>query len=327
MTVDLDVVSQSWPIEGTFSISRGSRTEAVVVVVTLSEAGNDGQGECVPYARYGESIDSVCDQILSIKDEIQAGVSRGELRRLMAPGAARNAIDCALWDMEAKKAGSTAAALAGLPPLHPVTTAYTLSVGTPEAMKEMATKSASRPLLKVKLAGDGDDERLKAVREGAPDSVLIIDANEAWSADNFEQNLNTAEKVGVALIEQPLPAGEDDLLRDIKTDCLICADESLHSLDDLAPLYDRYQAVNIKLDKAGGLTEALDMARQAKDLGYKIMTGCMVGTSLGMAPAMLVAQFADFVDLDGPLLLAKDRAFGIQFNGSLMMPPQPALWG
>ncbi len=327
MPIALDVTSEAWPIAGTFAISRGSRTEAVVVVVTLTDGSVTARGECVPYARYGESADSVRDQIISVGDRIEAGIDRQTLRRLLPPGAARNAIDCALWDLEAKKGGVTPAAIARIEALQSVTTAYTLSVGSPQSMKEMAEKSASRPLLKVKLAGEGDEERLSAVREGAPDSMLIIDANEAWSADNFEQHLSAAEKVGVALIEQPLPAENDALLREIDANTLICADESLHTLTDLEPLRDRYQAVNIKLDKAGGLTEALDMAKRAKELGYKIMTGCMVGTSLAMAPAMLVAQFADFVDLDGPLLLAKDREAGIRFEGSLMMPPESALWG
>lgn len=327
MPITLEVISEAWPIAGTFAISRGSRTEAVVVMVTLSDGSVTGRGECVPYARYGESVDSVRNQINSIRDRIASGIDRETLRTLLPPGAARNAIDCALWDLEAKKGKTIATVLAGMAPVRPVTTAYTLSVGSPQSMKDMAEKSSSRPLLKVKLAGEGDEERLSAVREGAPDSTLIIDANEAWSADNFEQNLAAAEKVGVALIEQPLPAENDALLREVATNTLICADESLHTLADLEPLRDRYRAVNIKLDKAGGLTEALEMARQAKELGYKVMTGCMVGTSLAMAPAMLVAQYADFVDLDGPLLLARDRAPGIQFDGSLMMPPEPALWG
>jgi L-Ala-D/L-Glu epimerase len=328
MTRRLAIETDSFEIAGGgFAISRGRRTHADVLLVTLTEGAAVGRGECVPYARYGESLDSVSEQIRSVQGALESGISREELQSQMPAGAARNAVDCALWDLEAKITGKSAAEIAGLPPMKPVTTAFTLSVGTPEKMAEAASKAAHRPLLKVKLAGAGDDERMAAVRANAPESTLIVDANEAWDESCFDANMAACQAAGVALIEQPLPAGKDQILADIERPVTVCADESLHTRKDLQELRSQYDAVNIKLDKAGGLTEALAMAQIAKDLDFKIMMGCMLGTSLAMAPAVLVAQFADFVDLDGPLLLARDRSPAIRFEDSLMHPPVRELWG
>jgi L-alanine-DL-glutamate epimerase-like enolase superfamily enzyme len=245
----------------------------------------------------------------------------------MPPGAARNAIDCALFDLEARMSGRTAAEIAGSPPLRPVETAFTLSLGTPEAMAEAAGAAADRPLLKVKLGGSGDQARIAAVREAAPGARLIVDANEAWSPADIEGNTAACFEAGVELIEQPLPAGDDAALSAIPRIVPVCADESLHTAADLATLAGRYDVVNIKLDKTGGLTEALALRADAQRLGFRIMVGCMVGTSLAMAPALLVAQGADFVDLDGPLLLARDREPGLRYEGSLLHPPPRELWG
>ena len=316
---------ESWPIAGTFTISRGSRTEAVVVVVALSDGVAVGHGECVPYARYGESIDGVVTALEALRPQIDAGLTRAEIRTLLPPGAARNALDCALWSLEAGLAGISVHQWAGLPPPQPVTTAYTLSLGTPESMFEAAQKAATRPLLKIKLGGEGDAERLAAVRAGAPGATLIVDANEAWREANLAANLAACEAVGVALIEQPLPAGQDSALAEIRTPIVICADESIHDAASLAHLPPWYQAINIKLDKTGGLTDALELREAARARGLKIMVGCMLGTSLAMAPAILLAQGAEFVDLDGPLLLAKDREPGLIYQGSTLIPPLGAV--
>jgi L-alanine-DL-glutamate epimerase-like enolase superfamily enzyme len=323
----LTLTVERFPIAGAFTISRGSRTEIAVVVARIADGGTAGRGECVPYPRYGESVESVAALIEAQGEAIDAGISRDELRERMPAGAARNALDCALFDLEAKLRGVRAWDLAGLPEPQPVTTAYTLSLGTPESMGEAARNAASRPLLKVKLGGDGDPARIAAVRTGAPDARLIVDANEAWRPENLEENLAACLAAGVALIEQPLPAGEDALLGQIAHPVPICADESLHDragLDALAGLYD---AINIKLDKTGGLTEAVMLAHEARARGLTVMVGCMLGTSLGMAPAALLTHHAEFVDLDGPLLLAKDREPPLRYDGSTLFPPGPELWG
>ncbi|WP_375275119.1 N-acetyl-D-Glu racemase DgcA [Methylorubrum thiocyanatum] len=323
----LTVAVERFPIAGAFTISRGSRTEAVVVVATLEEGGVRGRGECVPYARYGESVESVAAALEEQAGWSAGGGSRFDLADRMKPGAARNALDCALWDFEAKRTGRPAHELAGLSAPGPVTTAYTLSLGDPEAMEEAARNAAHRPLLKVKLGGKGDPERIAAVRRGAPDSRLIVDANEAWRAETIEQNLAACAAANVGLIEQPLPAGDDGLLAEIDRTIPICADESLHDRAGLDALAKRYDAINIKLDKAGGLTEALKLAHEARARGFEIMVGCMVGSSLAMAPAMLLAHHAAYVDLDGPLLLARDREPGLRYEGSTVYPPLPDLWG
>ncbi|KZL23160.1 N-acetyl-D-Glu racemase DgcA [Pseudovibrio sp. WM33] len=327
MTCRLSIEAETFPIAGSFTIARGSRTEVNVLTATLTQDGHTGRGECVPYPRYGESVESVTAQIEAVRGAIEAGVSIEELQSLMPAGAARNAVDCALWDLTAKRQSSTVAELVGIKSQRILETAYTISVGTPEKMATDASKAASRPLLKVKLAGDGDVERIAAVRQAAPNSKLIVDANEGWSEDNLEANIKACQQAGVGLVEQPLPAGKDGVLAEVEHLIPICADESLHTSADLESLRNRYSAINIKIDKTGGITEGLKLLRKAEEMDYVIMVGCMLATSLAMAPAMLLAQNAEFVDLDGPLLLAKDREHAIQFEGSLMHPPSPQLWG
>lgn len=317
----LETAVERWPIAGSFTISRGSRTEAVVVVTTITEGGVTGMGECVPYARYGESVESVVAEIEGVAAAIRDGASRQDLMALLPAGAARNAVDCALWDLEAKKTGHSLAALAGMPAPKPMITAYTLSLGTPESMREAAEKAAHRPLLKVKLGGEGDPARIAAVRAGAPNSRIVVDANEAWRAETLGANLAACEAAGVELIEQPLPAGEDAALAGVRTPIAICADESIHDFASLAHLPGWYNAINIKLDKTGGLTDALALLKAGRAKGLKIMVGCMLGTSLAMKPAVLIGEGAEFVDLDGPLLLAKDREDAIRYEGSLLIPP------
>jgi L-alanine-DL-glutamate epimerase-like enolase superfamily enzyme len=323
----LTVAIERFPIAGTFTISRGTKTEAVVVTATITDGKVTGRGECVPYARYGETVEEVADLIEAQTPMLAAGTSRTEIAEAMLPGAARNALDCALWDYEAKFAGRRVWELAGLTAPHAVPTCYTISLGTPDAMEDAAHKAADRPILKVKLGGDGDPERIAAVRYGAPSARLVVDANEAWNEASFEDNVEACADCGVELIEQPLPAGKDAVLASLQSPVPICADESAHLSSGLAALANRYQAVNIKLDKTGGLTEAIAMARVARKLGLEIMVGCMVGTSLAMAPALMLAPFARWVDLDGPLLLAADRPGGLHYFGGLVHPPQSTLWG
>jgi L-Ala-D/L-Glu epimerase len=322
----LHIAVERFPIAGRFVISRGAKTAAVVVVATLTEDDVRGRGECVPYARYGESVESVVAQIEAWRSAIEAGAGRDDLQKALPAGAARNALDCALWDLEAKRSGIRAFERAGLAAPAPVITAYTLSLDAPEAMAQ-AAKSAARPLLKLKLGADGDGKRLAAIRTAAPDATLIVDANEAWSPENLEANLAACVAHRVALIEQPLPAGHDAILAEMTYSVPLCADESLHDRADLAALRGRYDAINIKLDKAGGLTEALALADEAAQIGFHVMIGCMVATSLAMAPALLLAARAQYVDLDGPLLLARDRPHGLVYDGSWVHPPAPILWG
>lgn len=323
----LGVSVERFPIAGGFTISRGFKTEAVVVVASINDGTHTGRGECVPYARYGESIEGVVTAIEACAGAVAEGLTRAELQSLLPAGAARNALDCALWDLEAKRSGQRAAELAGLPPLRAVTTAFTLSLGSPEAMAARAREARHYSLLKLKLGGDGDDERMRAVREAVPRARLIVDANEAWQPHDTESLLATAAAEGVELVEQPLSAGNDGLLAEIERLVPVCADESAHDSPSLEGLSSRYDAVNIKLDKTGGLTEALLVAERARELGLKIMVGSMVATSLAIAPALLVAQGADWVDLDGPLLLARDRVPGLLYEGDRVFPPEPALWG
>ncbi|GAA0773652.1 dipeptide epimerase [Roseibium denhamense] len=327
MSMDVLFEAEQFEIAGGFKISRETRTHAKVVVVQLEDGPFVGRGECVPYPRYGETVESVQTQIGEIAPRLREGLSRSALLEAMPAGAARNAVDCAMWDMEAKKAGTSAAGLAGLGALEPLTTAFTISVDTPEIMAQKTAAAAHRPLLKVKLGGAGDDLRIAAVRQAAPDSTLIVDANEAWDDTCFEANMAACEAAGVALIEQPLPSKADGMLAGLNTSVTICADESLHPGSGIDGLRAKYDAVNIKLDKAGGLTAALDLLEKAKADNFKIMIGCMLGTSLAMAPAVLLAQHADFVDLDGPLLLSQDRSPGLTFEGSILHPPRPELWG
>ena len=326
----LKASAESFPIAGTFRISRGSRTEARVVVATIEDGGLAGRGECVPYARYGESVDGVVAQIEALAKAVSLGASRQDLLTLLPPGAARNALDCALWDLEAKLAGKRVWALAGFPEPRGIITAYTLSLDTPEAMEAAAKGASHRPLLKVKLGAPGDPERIAAVRRGAPKSRLIADANEGWSEASLAANFAACHAAKVELIEQPLPAGEDGILASLGAagrGIPVCADESFHTAADLPSIAKLYQAINIKLDKTGGLTAALALLAEAQRHRLGVMMGCMVGTSLAMAPALLIASRAAFADLDGPLLLARDREHGLVYEGSEIHLPGTELWG
>jgi L-alanine-DL-glutamate epimerase-like enolase superfamily enzyme len=323
----LDTRIERWPIEGAFTIARGSKTEAVVVVVEIHEDGLVGRGEGTPYPRYGETPDSVLAEIEEERGVIEAGGHRPGLQAVMRPGAARNALDCALWDLKAKREGQSAYVLAGLKRLEPLKTAYTLSLAAPEVMAQQARANARRPLLKLKIGGPGDLDRVQAVREAAPKARLIVDANEGLTFDDLKRLAPDFARLGVKLIEQPLKAGEDEALEGYACPVPLCADESLHTREELALCARRYQVANIKLDKTGGLTEALALKAEAEAAGMGIMVGCMVSTSLAMAPALIVAQGAEFVDLDGPLLLARDRQPGLTYVGSMIEPPPPALWG
>jgi len=306
-----------------FTISRGSRTEARVLTVRITRGGVTGWGECVPYARYDETLDSVTAQIEGLDPEI----SRTALQRALPAGAARNAVDCALWDLEAKLAGKRVWELAGMARPGPEMTAFTLSLDTPEAMRAQAAKHAHRPLLKIKLGTPDDMPRLEAVRLGAPKTRIIIDANEGWSAEVYAELAPHLVAMGVALVEQPLPAGADDMLAEITRPLPVCADEAAHDCASLAGLKGKYDVVNIKLDKTGGLTEGIAMKRAALAEGYGLMVGCMVGSSLAMAPATLLAQGVAFTDLDGPLLLAEDRENPLLFDAQGVHPPSAELWG
>jgi len=325
--IKLDVKAEQFKLAEVFTISRGSRTAADVITVTLTRGSHTGQGESVPYARYGETMQSVAEQIHSIEDALAADITNQELQTLLPGGAARNAVDCALWDLIAKESGKPVWQLAGLADPEPVVSAYTLSLAEPDAMRASAAKHADKPLLKIKLGGTDDMPRLIAVREGAPDAQLIVDANEGWSAEDYAKLAPVMLELGVTLVEQPLASKADEPLLKLDRPLPICADESCHGVDSLEPLKGKYDFINIKLDKTGGLTEAIALQNAAIDAGFRIMVGCMVGTSLAMAPAVLLAQRAEVIDLDGPLLLAEDRAQPIQFEGAVMSPPPAALWG
>lgn len=326
----LDVAIERFPIAGGFTIARGTKTEAVVVVARIVAHGLEGHGECVPYARYGESVDGVAAAVAAQADAIARGLSRHDLQHAMPAGAARNALDATLWCLEARRARRPVWALAGLPTPRPVTTCFTLSLGTPEAMAAAAARAAARPLLKIKLGGPeggaDDPARIAAVRAAAPSCSLVVDANEGWCAETLERNLAACAAAGVALVEQPLPAADDAALEGLASPVPLCADESFHGLDSLDLVARRYACVNLKLDKTGGLTAAIEVAHAAQARGLGLMVGCMLGTSLGMAPAFLLAPWARFVDLDGPLLLARDRAPGFAYDGSTMLPAAPGVW-
>tara|TARA_A100001037_G_scaffold292813_1_gene308612 strand:- start:5599 stop:6588 length:990 start_codon:yes stop_codon:yes gene_type:complete len=322
------VRKEEWPIEGAFTIARNSKTSAEVIVVEIHQDGQRGQGECVPYRRYGETCEGTAGQIEKVREELESGaLGRTGVQHMLEPGAARNALDCALWDLEAKLSGIPAWRLAGLSEPQPVTTAFTVSLDDPDVMAEVARENQHRPLLKLKLGGNDDIQRVRAVREAAPDTTLIVDANEAWTPLTFSEYGGELAELGVKLVEQPVPAGTDSVLDGLGRAVPVCADESIHDTSDLAEVARRYDFINIKLDKTGGLTEALRLVDAAQSAGIGIMLGCMVGTSLGMAPASLLASVAQFVDLDGPLLLAEDRDPGIRYVDSTMHPPPPELWG
>lgn len=318
---------ESFPIAGRFTISRGSKTEARVIRVDLEREGVMGRGECVPYARYGETLEETLEAILALGPQLAAGLDQAGLQAALPPGAARNALDCAFWDLEARRVGASVAKLAGIEPVGRIETAFTISLDTPEAMAATAARHAHMPLLKLKLGAEGDAERLAAIRAAVPKTRLVVDANEGWHPAELEGLLQAALRAGVELVEQPLPAGEDALLAGIEHVVPICADESAHALASLDQLVGRYDAVNVKLDKTGGLTEALAVAKRAKELNLSIMVGCMVSTSLSMAPASLLAPFARWVDLDGPLLLAADRPGGLAYKDGVIDPSGGRLWG
>lgn len=327
MTRSLAVRDERWPFAGAFRIARGARTESHVIVVEIEEAGALGRGEAAPYPRYGTDVPTELAKIESVRTHIDAGATREQLLDLLPPCSARNALDAALWDLEAKRSGRRAWEIAGRARLDPVKTAFTISLDTPEAMAEAARAAARRPLLKLKIGGPDDLGRVEAVRAAAPKSRLIVDANEGLTFDDLVRLAPDLARLGVMLIEQPLPDGEDEALEGYASPVPLCADESLHTRADLARVARRYDCVNVKLDKTGGLTEALALVSEARALGLEIMVGCIVATSLAMAPALVIAQGAQFVDLDGPLILAKDREPGLLFEGSMIRPPAPELWG
>ncbi len=327
MTRTLSVEAQSWPINGSFTISRGSRTQADVLVCRIDEAGKSGFGECVPYKRYGETMEGVAAHILSVGAAMEAGASREQLLSLLPPGAARNAVDCALWDLEAKSSGRPAWQLICNKAPIPVITAVTVSLGTPQEMAQATRDKGNHPLIKVKLGGEGDAQRIAAVCKAAPHARIILDANEAWTAQSLPHLMDIAARNSVALIEQPLHADNDAALAAIERIVPVCADECAHTAENVHHLLDRYDAINIKLDKTGGLTAALAMKQEASRLGFAVMAGCMVGTSLAMAPAVLLAQGVAWADLDGPLILAKDRENGLVYQDGAVSPPEASLWG
>jgi L-alanine-DL-glutamate epimerase-like enolase superfamily enzyme len=319
----IEAVEERWPLASPFVIARGAKTEARVVVARVGDGRYEGRGEAVPYARYDEAVEATLGCIRALAGPLD----RATLAGCLPPGAARNAVDCALWDLEAKRSGKRAWQLAGVPAPRPLLTAFTLSVGEPAAMAKAAKAVPHLSLLKIKLAGAGDDERIAAIRAARPDARLVADANEAWTPAMLEPFLAIAAKANVELIEQPLPADADEALAHCAHPVPICADESAHTGADLTRLKARYDAVNIKLDKTGGLTEALSFAKAARAAGFKIMVGSMVATSLAAAPALLVDASADWVDLDGPLLLARDRTPGLSITDGWISPADPALWG
>ncbi|MDG3085756.1 dipeptide epimerase [Vibrio hannami] len=322
----LKLSTNSWPIRGSFTISRGSKTQVDVIVVELEQNGIIGRGECVPYGRYNESIESVLAELESIQASVESGVNQKEIQSLLPSGAARNALDCAYWDLKCKSKGISIWDSLSITP-EPLVTAYTLSLDTPENMEQAAIENAHRPLLKLKLGGKEDLDRVKAVRRGAPDSDIILDANEAWDANIYQALIPELVKLGVSMIEQPFPADKDDVLLKLPRPIPICADESCHDRKSLAQIIDRYEMINIKIDKTGGLTEALALKQEAEQAGLQVMVGCMLASSLSMAPAFVVAQGAQIVDLDGPLLLSQDIKHGFKFEQNRMLPFTPALWG
>ena len=323
----LTVTHRAWPLARPFMTAHGVKTTVDVVVAEISDVESRGRGEGVPLRRYGESIDSVVAALDAMKGAVFSGLNRDTLQHAMPPGAARNALDCAFWDIDAKRAYCSVAELAGLGAVQPLMTAFTVAFDTPDRMAELAAANRTRPLLKLELGGDGDVERVRAVRQAAPAARLIVDANESWNEPQLSEYMPMLIDLRVALIEQPLPADADDALARLERPILLCADESCRTVADLDRLDGKYQAINIKLDKAGGLTEALALAAEAKRRGLRIMVGGVISTSLGIAPALLVAQQADIVDLDGPLCLALDRGAGLRYDGSTIHPPDPKYWG
>lgn len=322
----LTIRTTHYPIRGSFTISRGSKVTADVIHCFIRSGRITGKAECVPYPRYGETLASVEEEIAAIRPLVEKGTSHVEILAAMKPGAARNAIDCAFWDLKAKTEKTSVASMLGIR-TKPLVTAFTLSLAAPDVMYHQARENANRPLLKIKVGGKNDPARIKAVRQGAPNACLIIDANEGWNEDNLAENLDTACECNITLIEQPLPAGQDAYLKTIEHKVALCADESLHTTDDLEKLIGLYDAINIKLDKTGGLTEALHLKKCARRYSFQIMVGCMVASSLSIAPAVLLAQDADFVDLDGPLLLTRDCEHGLRYDQYHVFASTSQLWG
>ena len=331
----LNVHSENWR-EEPFAISRGIDDNFDVVVVQLEQNGFKAWGEATPTEHYNESISQTESLIEDFRNRLENGMTRTELQQEMPIGAARNAVDCALWDLEAKLAGKRVwelpeisqhlgAATNSAP--GNVTTVYSLGVDTPEIMGKIAQKNSDRPILKIKLTGDGDLERLEAIRKNAPNSRLVIDANEAWTPEHYQRYVPEFKLLGVEMIEQPFPADNDSILKTLDHPIPVCADESCHDTADLERLVGLYEFVNIKLDKTGGLTEALRLQATAEDKGFRTMIGCMSATSLGIAPAFLIAQRAKIVDLDAPLYLYDDRPFPLKYDGSIVFPPSAELWG
>ncbi|MGO1298110.1 MAG: N-acetyl-D-Glu racemase DgcA [Vibrio sp.] len=324
--MNVSIIEKSWPIRGSFTISRGSKTQADTLIVQLEREGIVARGECVPYARYGESIESVRQQIESVRTKLEQDLSRERLQTLLPSGAARNAVDCALWDLECKRMQQSVWERLEISP-EPVITAFTLSLDTPENMELAAKDNAHRPLLKLKLGGAGDLARVEAVRRGAPQARIILDANEAWSIDDYHRLVPQLVKLDVEMIEQPFPADDDAVLATLDRPIPICADESCHDRASLPKLANRYDMINIKTDKTGGLTEALALKDEALAAGFAVMVGCMLSSSLSMAPAFIAAQQVAVVDLDGPLLLSQDIEHGFTFEENAMMPFTTKLWG
>ncbi len=327
MSYDWTVARQEWPLRGTFTISRGSRTVAETLMLTVRGEGVTARSECVPYKRYGESLESVEAQVEGYFAAAADPTDRAALQGLLPAGAARNLVDCALWDLECKLSGKRHWEIAGLPRPGPVVTVFTLSLDEPAKMEAAARESAHLPLLKVKLGGEGDIARLEAVRRGAPDTKIVVDANEGWSVEQYAELAPVMVRLGVAMVEQPLPAGADDALGGIERPLPVCADESCHDRASLPELKGKYDIVNIKLDKTGGLTEALALKDAARAEGYGIMVGCMMASSLAMAPAVILAQGAEVVDLDGPLWMAEDAQPPLKYDAAGAHPPEPELWG
>jgi L-Ala-D/L-Glu epimerase len=323
----MQINQETWPLRGVFRIARGARTRAHIVTVTLNKDGAIGRGECVPYARYNETGDSVAAQLEAVRPVVEAGIDIDAAQTLLLAGAARNALDCALWDLAAKTSGKRVWQLAGLDAPKPVLTAFTISLDEPELMAKAARAAEGRPLLKVKIGGAGDIERVAAVARARPDARLIVDANEGLNPETLPALLNQAQAFNIELIEQPFAAGQDDDLGEFRSPIPLCADESFHISADVARLSRHYTALNVKIDKAGGFSEGLKAVRAARAAGMGVMVGCMVGTSLVTAPALLLAQLADWVDLDGPLWLDTDRDHGLYYDGSILHPSSPELWG
>lgn len=325
--MELEAQAESWPIAGHFTIARGSRTVAEVLVLTLREGDIQGRGEATPYPRYGSTVSSCLKEAAEIREHLQSGSTLEEVLASLPPGPTRNALDSAWLDFQCKQSGQRITRFLQLPDLKRLQTAYTISIASPSEMEAVARKNASRPLLKVKTGADAIVESVAAVRRGAPDSAIIVDANESWPSSELVHLLDKMLQLRVRFVEQPLPADEDAYLAGIAHPLPIVADESAHTAENVADLKGRYDGINIKLDKTGGLTEALRMKAEAQRLEMLVMCGCMLGTSLAMAPAMVLAQDADAVDLDGPLLLAEDREAGITYEGSDMLPYPAELWG